>query len=80
MKTHALTIKIRAKKPKNTSNCERSVSTNQEAAKKNIGDCVEISGEVDPHKMTVKVDALKFLDSNQAMCAAPPKKNQTKQP
>jgi hypothetical protein len=57
------------------------VIANQDIAKKNVGDYVEVSGEVDAQAKTIKVDSLKFLDSNHAMCDAPPrKKDQQKQP
>jgi hypothetical protein len=54
---------------------------NQDFAKKNVGDYVEVSGDVDSHAQTMKVDSVKFLDSNHAMCGVPAqKKHQQKNP
>ena len=47
---------------------------NQEVAKKNVGDYVEVSGEVDAKARTVQVASLKILDKNRVMCGVEPKK------
>lgn len=46
---------------------------NQDAARKNIVDYVEIAGAVDPATNLLRVDSLKFLDKNRAMCGVPAK-------
>jgi hypothetical protein len=51
--------------------------TNQEVAKKNVGDYVEITGAVDNQSKTLRVDSLKFLEKGSAMCAAPKSKKST---
>jgi hypothetical protein len=50
------------------------VLTNQDVGKKNIGDYVEIAGEIDSKAMTIHADSLKFLEKGSVMCEAPPKK------
>jgi hypothetical protein len=47
---------------------------NQEIAKKNVGDYVEVSGEIDPKAGTIQIGSLRFLDKNCAMCGVEPKK------
>jgi hypothetical protein len=47
---------------------------NQEIAKKNVGDYVEVSGEIDPKAGTIQIASLRFLDKNRAMCGVEPKK------
>jgi hypothetical protein len=49
------------------------ILANQDAGKKNIGDFVEITGEIDSQTRMLHVDSLKFLDNNRAMCAVPAK-------
>jgi hypothetical protein len=57
------------------------VIVNQDVAKKNVGNYVEVSGAIDSQARTIKVDSVKFLGRNQAMCGVPPSKNaQQKQP
>ena len=50
------------------------VIVNQEAAKENIGDYVEISGEVDKESKTLQIAALKLIEKGRAMCDLPKKK------
>lgn len=50
------------------------VLTNQEVGKKNVGDYVEIAGEIDSKAMTLHAESLKFLEKGSAMCGVPPKK------
>jgi hypothetical protein len=56
------------------------VIANQDIAKKNVGDYVEVSGDVDSRSQTMKVDSLKFLHSNQATCGVPPRKKDQPKP
>jgi hypothetical protein len=46
---------------------------NQDAARQNIGDQVEITGEVDARTKTVQIDSLKMIEKGRAMCEAPKK-------
>jgi len=46
---------------------------NQDAARRNVGDYVEIAGAIDPATTMLHVDSLKFLDKNRAMCGVPAK-------
>jgi hypothetical protein len=46
---------------------------NQDAARQNIGDQVEITGEVDAGAKTVQIDSLKMIEKGRAMCEAPKK-------
>ncbi len=48
---------------------------NQDAALKNVGDFVEVSGTVDPQSKTVHIATLKMLEKGAAMCEVPPKKS-----
>jgi hypothetical protein len=50
------------------------VISNPEIAKKNVGDEVEITGQVDAQTKTLHADSLKFLEKGSALCAAPAKK------
>jgi hypothetical protein len=50
------------------------VISNPDIAKKNVGDEVEITGQVDAQTKTLHADSLKFLEKGTAMCAAPAKK------
>jgi hypothetical protein len=50
------------------------VIENQDIAKKNVGDYVEIIGNVDPKTKLLHADSLKFLDKNRAMCGVPQNK------
>jgi hypothetical protein len=50
------------------------VIENQEIAKKNVGDFVEIIGSVDTKTNLLHADSLKFLDKNRAMCEVPQNK------
>jgi hypothetical protein len=45
----------------------------QSAAKKNLGNYVEISGTVDASKGTLHADSVKFLDKARPMCGVPEK-------
>jgi hypothetical protein len=47
---------------------------NQEVAKESVGDYVEISGEVNEERKTLRVDSLKLLEKGRAMCDVPAKK------
>jgi hypothetical protein len=49
------------------------VVVNQETVASNLGNYVEITGEVDTQGKTLHVDSLKFLDKNRAMCDVPEK-------
>ena len=52
---------------------------NQDAARKNLGDYVEIAGMIDPATAILRIDSLRFLDKNRPMCGVPAKsKKQTK--
>jgi hypothetical protein len=44
---------------------------NQDPAKKNVGDYVEISGHMDLQTKTVRVDSLKLLEAGTATCDRP---------
>ena len=52
------------------------VIANQEAAKQNIGDYVEITGELDKYGKTLQIAALKLIEKGRAMCDVP--KNRSK--
>ena len=56
------------------------VLANQEIAKKNVGDFVEIKGEIDAQSGMLRADSLKFLDKNRAMCEVPAKKAAAAEP
>jgi hypothetical protein len=47
---------------------------NQEAGKSQVGDYVEITGEVDAKSATIHADSVKFLEKGAAMCDAKPKR------
>ncbi len=47
------------------------VIVNQDLAKKNIGDYVEIAGHMDLQAKTVRVDSLKMLERGTATCDRP---------
>jgi hypothetical protein len=51
---------------------------NQDAVAHNIGDYVEITGTVDGQGKSMRVDSLKFLDTNRAVCEVPAKKSAAK--
>jgi hypothetical protein len=51
------------------------VLANQEIGKQNVGDYVEITGEVDAQAQTIHADSLKFLEKGSAMCGVKPKKD-----
>jgi hypothetical protein len=44
---------------------------NQDAAKKNIGDYVEVTGALDAQTNTLQIDSLKMLTRGKAMCELP---------
>ena len=44
---------------------------NQDAARENIGDYVEVTGALDPQTKTLQIDSLKMLSKGKAMCALP---------
>jgi hypothetical protein len=46
---------------------------NQDAATENIGDRVEIAGDVDEQAKTLRVNSLKLLEKGRAMCDVPKK-------
>ena len=47
------------------------VVANQESARTNVGDYVEVNGEVDEQARSIPIDALKLLTKGRAMCALP---------
>lgn len=47
---------------------------NQEAAKKNIGDYVEVTGLLNRPAKSVHIDSLKMLEQGRAMCDVPPRR------
>jgi len=49
---------------------------NQDAARQNIGDEVEITGTIDPGNKALHIDSLKMLSPGKAICGLParPKK------
>jgi hypothetical protein len=47
------------------------VIVNQDLAKKNVGDYVEIAGHMDLQAKTVRVDSLKLLETGTATCDRP---------
>jgi hypothetical protein len=47
------------------------VIVNQDLAKKNVGDYVEIAGHMDVQAKTVRVDSLKLLETGTATCDRP---------
>ena len=49
------------------------VIANQDAAKQNIGDFVEITGDVDPKSHTLQIAKLKMIEKGRAMCGVPKK-------
>jgi hypothetical protein len=51
-------------------------ASNPATTKKNIGDFVEITGDVDLDKKTVRIETLKMLEIGRAMCAVPEKTKQ----
>jgi hypothetical protein len=56
------------------------IIANQDIAKKNVGDFVEATGDVDSRTQTMKVDSLKLLDRNHAMCGVPARKKDQQKP
>ena len=48
--------------------------SNQDAAKEQVGDYVEISGELDEQARSLRIDSLKLLEKGRAMCDVPAKK------
>jgi hypothetical protein len=44
---------------------------NQESAKTNVGDYVEVNGDVDEQAKSIHLDSLKLLTKGKAMCALP---------
>jgi hypothetical protein len=53
------------------------VISNQAPAVANVGDYVEISGDLDDQARTLHIDSLKLLEKGRAMCGVPPKKSAT---
>lgn len=49
----------------------------QSAAKRNLGNYVEISGTVNAAKGTLHADVVKFLDKARPMCGVPDKQNKS---
>ena len=47
---------------------------NQDIAKSNVGNYVEVKGTIDTKNETVAIEALKMLEEGRAMCSAPRKK------
>lgn len=50
---------------------------NQAPAVENVGDYVEISGDLDNQARTLHIDSLKLVEKGRAMCGVPPKKSGT---
>lgn len=50
------------------------VISNRAPAMENVGDYVEIGGDLDDHARTLHVDSLKLLEKGRAMCGVPAKK------
>ena len=48
--------------------------TNQDMAKSNVGNYVEVKGTIDTKNETVEIKALKMLEEGRAACSAPRKK------
>ncbi len=46
---------------------------NRDAAIERLGDYVEISGDLDEHVKTVRIDSLKLLEKSRATCGVTPK-------
>jgi hypothetical protein len=49
------------------------VIANQDVARKNIGDYVEVTGEVNSQAKTLQIATLKMLEKGRAMCDVPKK-------
>jgi len=47
---------------------------NQDAAREQVGDYVEINGELDEQTRSLHIDSLKLLEKGRAMCDVPAKK------
>jgi hypothetical protein len=47
---------------------------NQDAAKEQVGDYVEINGELDEQAQLLRIDTMKLLEKGRAMCDVPVKK------
>jgi len=47
---------------------------NQDAAREQVGDYVEINGELDEQAGSLRIDSLKLLEKGRAMCDVPAKK------
>jgi len=47
---------------------------NQNAAREQVGDYVEINGELDEQAGSLRIDSLKLLEKGRAMCDVPAKK------
>jgi hypothetical protein len=47
---------------------------NQDAAREQVGDYVEINGELDEQARSLRIDSLKLLEKGRAMCDVPVKK------
>jgi len=45
---------------------------NQDAARENIGDEVQVTGTIDPENRALHIDSLKMLSPGRAMCQLPP--------
>ena len=48
---------------------------NPDAATERVGDYVEISGDLNEHAKTLRIDSLKLLEKGRAMCDVPKKKS-----
>jgi hypothetical protein len=46
---------------------------NQDAARQNVGDYVEVSGDVNSEKKVLHIETLKMLERGRAMCEVPEK-------
>jgi len=53
-------------------------SSDQDAAKSNVGNYVEVSGVFDQQSKTVSIDSLRMLEEGKVMCARPPKEKKQK--
>jgi hypothetical protein len=47
---------------------------NRDAAMERVGDYVEISGDLDEHAGTLRIESVKLLEKGRAMCDVPAKK------
>jgi len=51
------------------------IIANPDVAMENVGDYVQINGDLNDQAQTLRIDSLKLLEKGRAMCAKPPKKS-----